>query len=69
MDFLIVIERGRDGSLSCYVPDLPGCVACGDDFEELRRNIGEAVKLHLESLQEFGEAIPVPTTVADTVTV
>ena len=30
MDYVVVIERAADGSYSAYVPDLPGCVACGD---------------------------------------
>ncbi len=56
--YAIVIERGDDGSYSAYVPDLPGCVSCGDTLEELRGNIREAIHLHIESLQENGEAVP-----------
>ena len=34
MEYLVVIERAEDGSFSAYVPDLPGCVSCGDSIEE-----------------------------------
>ena len=30
MSYVFVIEPASDGSYSAYVPDLPGCVACGD---------------------------------------
>jgi predicted RNase H-like HicB family nuclease len=58
-----VIER-RANNLSAYVPDLPGCVTTGKTVEEIERNIGEAISLHLEGMREDGEPIPEPTTVA-----
>jgi predicted RNase H-like HicB family nuclease len=61
MEYVVVIERGNDGTFSAYVPDLPGCVACGDTEEEVRRLIEEAVALHIESLREHGEPVPPPT--------
>jgi predicted RNase H-like HicB family nuclease len=61
MDYVVVIERGSDGSYSAYVPDLPGCTACADTVEEVRREIEEAVALHIESLREHGESVPAPT--------
>jgi len=67
MDYVIVIERAPDGSYSAYVPDLPGCVACGDTPDEARRLIAEAVPLHIESLRQHGEPVPPPTTLVGTV--
>jgi predicted RNase H-like HicB family nuclease len=67
MEYVTVIERAGDGSYSAYVPDLPGCVACGDSLDEVRRLIEEAVSLHIESLRKCGE--PVPSPVASTHTV
>jgi len=67
MDYVIVIEKAADGSYSAYVPDLPGCVACGDSPAEARQLIEEAVQLHIESLRQHGEAVPVLTTIADVV--
>ena len=67
MDYVVVIEKANDGSYSAYVPDLPGCVSCGDTEDEVRRMIGEAVVLHLESLRSHGEPIPPPTAKAWTV--
>lgn len=61
MDYVVVIERAEDGSYSAYVPDLPGCVACGDTAAEAEQLIAEAVALHIESLREHGEAVPSPS--------
>jgi predicted RNase H-like HicB family nuclease len=61
MDYLVVIEQGADGSYSAYVPDLPGCAACGDTRDEAAQQIEEAIALHIESLREHGEPLPGPT--------
>ena len=61
MDYVAVIEKANDGSYSAYVPDLPGCVSCGDTIDEVRALIEEAVPLHLESLRQHGEEISKPT--------
>ena len=67
MEYVAVIEKASDGSYSAYVPDLPGCVSCGDTPEEVRRLIQEAVHLHIESLRRHGEPVPGPTTMTHTV--
>ena len=60
MRYAIVIEKA-EGNYSAYVPDLPGCVAIGDSFEETRREIQEAIAFHLEGMRADGLAIPAPT--------
>lgn len=62
--FLVVIEKAG-GNYSAYSPDLPGCVATGDTYEEAEENMHEALKLHLEGLQEDGLPIPQPTVHAE----
>jgi predicted RNase H-like HicB family nuclease len=59
--YAIVIEQGEN-NLSAYVPDLPGCITTGRTVEEIKRNIREAIELHLEGLREDGEPIPEPQT-------
>ena len=62
MDYVVIIEKALDGSYSAYVPDLPGCVSCGDSQAEARQLIQEAIVLHIESLRAHGEAVPAPLT-------
>ena len=64
MRYAIVIERAGD-NYSAYVPDLPGCVSTGRDPDEVRKNIAEAIELHIEGLREDGEPIPEPTAISD----
>ncbi len=49
--FEVVIEK-EEGSAGyyAYCPNLPGCFSNGRTIEETRRNIREALQLHVESL-------------------
>jgi len=67
MDYVVIIETAADGSYSAHIPDLPGCVSCGESADEVRRLIEEAVELHIESLRRHGEPVPQPTTTTDIV--
>ena len=59
-----VIFEQAESNWAAYVPDLPGCITTGGTLEETERNIREAIEGHLKTLQEFGEPIPHPTSVA-----
>lgn len=61
--YAVIFERG-DNNWAAYVPDLPGCISTGKTFEEIQRNIQEAIEFHLEGMRQVGEAIPEPTSVA-----
>ena len=63
--YLIVVEQAADGSFSAYVPDLPGCVSCGDTIDEVRESIGQAIALHIEGLREEGLEVPQPHSTGD----
>ena len=64
--YLVVIERAEDGSYSAYVPDLPGCVACGlDSPKQAKGLIREAIEVHIEGLIEDGQPVPEPSTQAE----
>lgn len=57
MRYAIVIERGAS-SFGAHVPDLPGCIAVGETYEETLRLIREGIAFHLEGLRLDG--LPVP---------
>jgi predicted RNase H-like HicB family nuclease len=62
-EYTVVYERaGRN--YSAYVPDLPGCVACGDTLEETRHMMKQAIEMYIEALVEEGKPVPEPTTQA-----
>jgi predicted RNase H-like HicB family nuclease len=62
MEYAVIIEKAPDGSFGAFVPDLPGCVSCGDSRDEVQLAIQEAIRWHIDSLQMHGEAVPEPTT-------
>ncbi|MBV8844627.1 MAG: type II toxin-antitoxin system HicB family antitoxin [Bryobacterales bacterium] len=59
--YAVVIEKTEDG-YGAHVPDLPGCIAAGDTYEETEQLIREAIPFHLEGLALNGEPIPEPVT-------
>jgi predicted RNase H-like HicB family nuclease len=64
MRYAMIIERG-ERNFSAYLPDLPGCIATGKTIDEVRKNMTEAIELHLEGMREDGLPIPEPTSLAD----
>lgn len=60
MEYTIVIEKA-EGNYSSYCPDLPGCVSTGSTPEETKENMREAIKAHIELMEEQGEEIPSPS--------
>jgi predicted RNase H-like HicB family nuclease len=64
-----VIFEQAPSNWAAYVPDLPGCMTTGRTLEETRRNIREAIQGHLETLRQFGDPIPEPSSLAGEVEV
>ncbi len=62
-------EAGHFLNYGAYVPDLPGCIAGADTFEETERLIREAVVLHLRAMRRDGDPIPAPRTRVTTIAV
>jgi predicted RNase H-like HicB family nuclease len=60
--YAVVYEKAAS-NWAAYVPDLPGCVTTGTTLEDAKRNIREAIELHLEAMHDVGE--PVPEATAD----
>ncbi len=63
LKYAVIFERSEN-NWAAYVPDLPGCIPTGKTFEETERNIREAIQGHLETLREYGEPLPTPTSLA-----
>jgi predicted RNase H-like HicB family nuclease len=62
--FLIIIEKAEK-NYSAYSPDLPGCIATGKTIEKVKKNMYEAIEMHLEGLREDKISIPSPTSIAE----
>ncbi|HEY9826879.1 MAG TPA: type II toxin-antitoxin system HicB family antitoxin [Stenomitos sp.] len=61
MRYLTIIEKTGTG-YSAYSPDLPGCISTGLTYEEVEKNMREAIEFHLDGLKLEGYEIPQPST-------
>lgn len=66
--YLVIYEKAGE-NYSAYVPDLPGCIACGDTLEETEQLMKTAIELYIEALKEEGQAVPEPVTTARPITI
>ena len=56
-----LIHKDPDSDYGVSFPDLPGCITAGRTVEEAREMASEALALHLEALEAYGEEIPKPS--------
>ncbi len=68
MKYLIIIEKAKD-NYSAYLPDVPGCIATGKTVDKAKKNITEALAMHLHGLAEDGISSPEPKAKADYVAI
>ena len=61
--YAVIFEQAKS-NWAAYVPDLPGCMTTGRTLEETKINIREAIQGHLETLRQFGDPIPEPSSLA-----
>lgn len=66
--FLIVIEKAEN-NYSAYSPDLPGCIATGSTVAGVKKNMHEAIEMHVKGLREDNSPIPESHSIAEYVAV
>jgi predicted RNase H-like HicB family nuclease len=64
-EYIALIHKDADSDYGVSFPDLPGCITAGSTLDEARSMAAEALALHLEGLQEDGEAIPAPSSLEE----
>jgi len=69
MRYVVIFEKSADGGWGAYVPDIPGCFTLADTRDEASRFIREAAAGHVQLMRDRGQAIPMPTTVVDSIEV
>jgi len=53
----VIIEKDKDGYFA-HCLTLQGCYTQGDTFEEVLKNIIDAIRLHIQDRREANEEIP-----------
>ena len=56
--FPVIVEKDRSGYFAAC-PVLQGCYTQGTSYEDVLKNIEEAISLHVEDRIENGEQIPI----------
>lgn len=57
---IIVYWSNEDKSFIAEMPELPGCMADGNTYEEVLKNIKIIADEWIETAKELGREIPVP---------
>ena len=57
---IILYWSNEDQTFIAEAPELPGCMAHGDDQETALRNIKDAMQFWIERALELGHQIPEP---------
>ena len=57
---LIIYWSDQDQSFVVEVPELPGCMADGETYEDAVRNAKRVIEEWIETARELGRAIPEP---------
>jgi predicted RNase H-like HicB family nuclease len=57
---IILFWSEKDQLYIAEAPELPGCLAHGQNREEALKNIDEAMELWVQTAQEFGDPVPQP---------
>ena len=54
-----IFEKVNNEEFSVFFPDVLGCISAGDTFEEAYKNAIESLTLHLSSMIEDKEDVPI----------
>jgi len=57
---VIIYWSEEDEAFVADVPELPGCSADGDTQETSLRNAQDAIRLWIDTANEFGDPVPEP---------
>jgi antitoxin HicB len=53
-----IYTKEPEGGYTVIVPSLPGCISYGENLEEAKKMIQDAIELYLESLEQDMLEIP-----------
>ena len=57
---VIIYRSEEDEAFVADVPELPGCAAHGDTQETALANAQDAIRLWIDTANEFGDSVPAP---------
>ncbi len=64
-NYIALIHKDSDSDYGVSFPDFPGCVSAGKTIDEARKMARDALSGHIETMLEYGEKVPYPSTFED----
>jgi len=61
---VIIYWSGEDQAFIAEVPELPGCAADGETYQEALSNVEVVIREWIETANELGRIIPEPRTIS-----
>jgi len=58
--YIALVHKDASTSYGVSFPDVPGCIAAGDTFEEAVASAAEALAAHFALMKADGDTIPAP---------
>ena len=63
--YIALVHKDEGTSYGVSFPDVPGCIAAGDTFEEAVANAAEALSFHFAGMRADGDVVPAPRSFED----
>ncbi len=57
---ILIFWGDEDGAFVAEVPELPGCMADGQTYQEALSNVEQIVQEWIETAKELGRSVPAP---------
>ena len=58
--YVAVIEKDADSAFGVWFPDMPGAYGAADEFDDIMKAAGQALRHHVEALETAGKDVPAP---------
>ena len=57
---IIIFWSDEDGAFVAEVPELPGCMADGQTYQEALSNVEQIIQEWIETAKDLGRSVPAP---------
>ena len=58
--YIVLVHKDEGTSYGVSFPDVPGCIAAGDTFEDAVADAAEALAAHFALIKADGDPVPTP---------
>jgi predicted RNase H-like HicB family nuclease len=65
LNYIAVIHKDQASDYGVSFPDFPGCITAGTTIDQAKDMSIEALTGHIQTMTEFGEKIPMPSSLED----